>query len=66
MVSLLKRGVCEVPRFSEADIETLPPLEESPVEELTEASPADLASRLSMGVFTQRDVEFILGRGSPG
>jgi hypothetical protein len=57
---LLKDGTCDLPPLTDADINNVMPIEESITEAIEEATAADLSLRMSTGIFTQRDADFLL------
>lgn len=57
---LLRTGACDLPPVSQATIQDTTPIEEAPVAVLDESVSGDLAARLTAGIFTQRDVTYLL------
>jgi pimeloyl-ACP methyl ester carboxylesterase/S1-C subfamily serine protease len=57
---LLKNGTCDLPVLSQQVIEDVTPIEEAMTESIEEEVSADLTLRLRSGIFTQRDVDFLL------
>lgn len=57
---LLRNGTCRLPVLSQQTIEDNAPVEEAITESIEEATSADLGLRLRTGIFTQRDVDFLL------
>lgn len=60
VADLLKNGTCQLPLLSQQQIADVTPIEEAITEGIEEATAVDLSLRLRSGIFTQRDVDFLL------
>jgi pimeloyl-ACP methyl ester carboxylesterase len=60
VADLLKNGTCQLPLLSPEEIASVVPIEEAVTEGIEEATAMDFGLRLRSGIFTQRDVDFLL------
>lgn len=60
VADLLKNGTCQLPLLTPDEIADVTPIEEAITESIEEVTAADLGLRLKSGIFTQRDVDFLL------
>ncbi len=60
VADLLKNGACQLPLLSPEEILSVAPIEEAITESIEEATAADFGLRIRSGIFTQRDVDFLL------
>ena len=62
--SLLKDGRCDLPPLSQRERDDLTPIEAAEaIEAIEAAAAADLPERMRSGIFTQRDVDYLLRNG---
>ncbi len=60
VIDLITKGSCDLTRLSQAEIDDPVVIDEAPTETIEEATAIALPIRLRSGIFTQRDVDFLL------